>query len=236
MKSIVFISAMVLFLSNQVTTKSVLSIDSIKSSMDSIKNTDSITSVFNLDSFLLQPFDLYKFKSKKNGSLSGGANLKKYHFKPAFKGIAYRFFMFEPKTVNYIVDGKEMKHCKVGYVGLNKNRISFREDGLIIKTYQPNDKFKNKYINPNEVLIELTAKYNDFDLPELAFVGLDSIAIVKQLGKEMFYKNSSLIYTKDNVAFILKLKQSKAEWIRYVLLADILELEIENSELFNADN
>jgi hypothetical protein len=187
------------------------------------------------DSFLSKPFNLYLFKKKKNGSLSGGSPIKSYYFKPAFKGIYYRFNMFEPKTVNYIVDGREMRHSNVGYIGTNKQMISFREDGLLIVTFQPNDKFRDMYLNPNEILIDLIARYNDFDLPELAFVGLDSIEIKKQLGQETFYKNNCLVYTKDNIALILKLFHRRVEWIRYIVLAKKLEFETEINDLYKVD-
>ncbi len=188
-----------------------------------------------LDSFLLTPFDLYAFKSKKNGSNSGGAGFKSYHYKPPFPGIGYRFFMFQPKTVNLISNGREMRHQAAGYFGTNKKNISMKYDGLVVLTFQPNDSFKNKYLNPNELLIELTARHNDFDLPEMAFVGLDSISIIKQFGKETFYKNQCLVYTYDNLAFILKLENAKVEWIRYIRLASKLDVKTENEHLYKLD-
>ncbi|MCC7454581.1 MAG: hypothetical protein IT222_10475 [Crocinitomix sp.] len=191
--------------------------------------------MLNTDSFLIKPFDLFTFKSKKNTSLSGGVTFNHYHFKPDFRGTGYRFFMFQPKTTNYIDDGKEMKHSNAGYIGKNKELISFKEDGLVIKTFQPNDKYQDDYLNPNEVLIELTAKFNDFDLPEMAFVGLDSTTIIKELGQQSFYKHHSLVYVKDNYALILKLKQGVVEWLRYIVLAEKLEYESAIKELFELE-
>jgi hypothetical protein len=86
-----------------------------------------------------------------------------------------------------------------------------------------------------EVLIELIAKYNDFDLPELSFVGLDSISITKQLGKQTFYKNNCIVYTKNNKALILKLNNKKVEWLRYIVLAEKLEFEADNFNIYNVD-
>jgi hypothetical protein len=118
--------------------------------LDSILSIDSNNLILNIniDSFLIKPFDLLTFKLKKNGSLSSGANFKDYHFKPDFEGVGYCFFMFEPKNTNIIIDGKEIKHSKVGYLGRDKANLAILEDGLKIKTFQPNDEFKNNYLNP----------------------------------------------------------------------------------------
>lgn len=204
-------------------------------SVDSPKEPVAINPVLTkTDSFLLNPFDLYAFKSTKNGSNSGGAAFKSYHHKPPFPGIGYRFFMFQPKTPN-MQDGSNIRHVAAGYSGTNKKNISMNHDGLLIRTFQPNDSFKHKYHNPNEVLIELTAMHNDFDLPEMAFVGLDSLSIIKQLGKETFYKNQCLIYTVENIAFILKLKNTKVDWIRYIRLAGKFENYANDNRLYQLD-
>lgn len=187
------------------------------------------------DSFLLYPFDLYQFKLKKNGSHSSGAYFKNYHFKPPMMGVGYSFFLFEPKKVNYVSNGLEMRHEKVGYIGMNKERLSFLEDGLIIKTFQPNDKYHHKYQNPNEVLIEVEAKHNDFDLPELAFIGLSTNQVREKLGKETFMKNDCLVYTKDNIALILKMSADGIQWLRYIVLSKSLQIDSDLRELYQID-
>jgi hypothetical protein len=187
------------------------------------------------DSFLLHPFDLYQFKLKKYGSNSSGAYFKNYHFKPPIKGVGYSFFLFNPKEVNYIRDGLEMRHEKVGYIGRNKERLSFLEDGLIIKTFQPNDKYQHKYRNPNELLIEVEAKHNDFDLPELAFIGLSTKQVREKLGKETFMKNDCLVYTKDNFALILKISTNGIQWLRYIVLSKSLQIDSDLWELYQID-
>jgi hypothetical protein len=124
-----------------------------------------------------------------------------------------------------------MRNSKVGYIGSNKKMISYREDGLLIKTFQPNDEFKNQYLNPNEVLIEVMAKYNDFDLPELAFVGLDSITIVKRLGEPDLMKNNCMVYQHNNKVLILNLSNKKVKWLKYVNMKKEIEFS-KNKSLF----
>ena len=186
------------------------------------------------DSFLINPFDLYKFKKKKYGALSGGESFENYHYKPKQKGgIGYYFYMFEPRSANY---SKNMRRSDVGYIYYGDRRLKrkvLNQLGLVIKTYQPNDKFKNKYLNPNEIMIELTAQYNDYDLHEMDFVGLDSLEIVKQFGKESFYKRNCMVYTKDNIALILNINNNRVDWFRYVLLAEKLEKDSEHEGLYN---
>lgn len=189
---------------------------------NSVVNRDSV------NEFLSEPFDLYAFKRKKNGSLSGGVSFKDYHFKPSIRHVGYRFFMFEPRNTNYVVDGREMRHSKVGYSGASKENLRFSEDGLVVKTVQPFDKYKDKYDNPNEILIEVVAKYNDFDLPELAFIGLDSLSIIKSLGVPDFYRMKCLIYQYKNKALILKLNYKSVIWLKYVSLKPGVELAGEN--------
>ena len=65
------------------------------------------------------------------------------------------------------------------------------------------------------------------------FVGLDSVRIIKQFGQESFYKNNCMVYTKDNIALILKIKKNRVEWFRYVILADELKLEAKKEGLYN---
>lgn len=189
----------------------------------------------NIDSFLKKPFELYAFKQKKQGSLSSGAYFEDYHFKPTVPGTGYSFFMFQPKETNYTIDGKALRHSKVGYIGSNKKRISLKEDGLTIKTFQPDNQFKDKFLNPNEILIEVVAKHNDFDLPELAFVGLDIKSVQDKLGQEKTFKNECLVYFTENRALILKVNQERVEWLRYILVHDRFEKHLENENLYTAE-
>lgn len=188
------------------------------------KGSKKVVNRDSINEFLNKPFDLFEFKKSKNGSLSAGAAFKEYHFKPDFKYVAYQFFMFEPKTINYIDDGKEIRHQKIGYIGRSKDNTCFLEDGIVITTIQPLDKYKNQYLNPNEILIELVAKYNDFDLPEFAFVGLDSLSITNKLGPPYLYEQKCLIYQNKSKALILKIKNSRVIWLKYIYLKEGIDI------------
>lgn len=156
--------------------------------------------VSNIDSFLLKPFDLYKFKQIKGGSNSGGGDKRPYFFKPNYKGIYYSFFYFMPMT---------------GYIG---NNIIKTENGLHITTFKPLGKYKNDYLDPNEELIEVIARYNDFDLPELAFIGLDTIQLRRLLGKESFSEGNCFFYVFKDRALILPLKNGNVHRLKYLHL------------------
>ncbi|TNE81472.1 MAG: hypothetical protein EP332_03525 [Bacteroidetes bacterium] len=144
--------------------------------------------------------------------------------------------MFEPKEVNYVSDGRAMRHSAAGYIGTNKKNISLKEDGLVIKTFQVNNKYVDKFLNPTEELIELTAKHNDFDLPELAFIGLDSSQIIQRLGSASFFQEHALVYSYRNLALIFKLEMGKVLWLRYIKLAKPVLKENLAKELFTLTN
>ncbi len=175
----------------------------------------------HIDSFLLKPFDLYNFKKKKGGTNSGGCNKKSYFFKPVFKpdlkGMYYSFFLFPPLK---------------GYIGNSKDKIVKMMDGLEITTYKPLGKYQNKYLDPEEILIEVIAQYNDFDLPELAFIGLDTIEIKKQLGGNYFVKNGCMVYSHSDRALIFGLQKSKIKWLKYVHLNTPLTPDVKLEDIY----
>ncbi len=185
----------------------------------------------DIDSFLAKPFDLLSFKAKKNGSNWGITELKDYHDQSIFKGQGLKFFMFEPKAVNYVSNGRKMRRSNLGYIGKIKINYAFLEDGLILKTLRPISK-EYSFSDPNEVLIELTAKYNDFDLSEMAYVGIDSSEIVQIFGKQSFYKKDCLVYANNKAAFVLHLKNGVVDWLKYVRLSPKIKNSSGIDELF----
>src|ERR1019366_1585935 len=130
-----------------------------------------VSQISSTDSFLIKPFDLYKFKKKEGESHSGGSEKMPYYFKPAYQGMYYAFFMFS-----------DMK----GYLGTRKDFAIRSENGLTITTYKPLGKYQDQYLDPTEKLIEVKAMLNNFNLPELAFVGLDTLAVKQRLAEESF--------------------------------------------------
>ncbi len=194
--------------------KSILKISSDTNSVKDKSPIQVIGKVYYIDSFLLKPFDLYKFKNKVGRSNSGGTEKKSYRFKPEYEGVYYSFFMFS-----------KLK----GYLGSRKEDTLQREDGLTIITFKPFGKWQNDYFDPTEELIEVEAKFNSFYLPELAFVGLNKTDIKEHLGAPSFEINNCFVYTFRDRALILKLNNGKVNWLRYIHLKS----ELTNDKIFD---
>ncbi len=161
---------------------------------------DSLT--LTTKKLLTQPFDLYSFKKKKGQSNSGGHGETKNFLKPG-KGIYWGFMLFPPIA---------------GYIGSVPSTDIHLEDGLQMITFQPPDKYQNKYLNPNETLIQVTERYNDIDLPELAFVGLGKKIIEKKLGPCSLQKKDCLIYFDGQNILTLHLQNGRTNWLKYTRL------------------
>jgi len=108
-----------------------------------------------------------------------------------------------------------------GYLGKNKNDTVEMDNGIDIIGYRPKE-YGYSWNCPDEILIQLIENCNDFDLPEVAFVGLDTIDVVKKLGKGYFVKDSCMVYNNNNAALILKVNdEKKVEWLKYILLKEL---------------
>jgi hypothetical protein len=160
----------------------------------------------SLDALLRNPFDLHKFKKAKGPSNSGGADLRYYYFKPDEDGVYFRFFLFT-KKMGYVYDSREHKRHPVR-----------PGTGLQIITYKPKGKYFEDYFDSNETLIEVSASYNDEDLPELAFVGLDTLIIKQKLGLEFIRKDSCFIYAKENNVLVLRVAEGVVKCLKYTRL------------------
>ncbi len=167
--------------------------------------------------FLLNPFDLYRFKQKEGQSNSGSGGPKGYYFKPNDKGWYCSFFLF---------------HNLKCYRGKNKNTTFENKQGLKITTYKPFGKYQEEYADPTEELIEVEAKANFIELPELAFVGLDTTEVVTQLGQKSFIQNNCLVYAYDDRALILGLEGSMVKWLKYVHLNTALTIDKKMDQLY----
>ena len=157
----------------------------------------------DIDSFLKNPFDLQKFKKKKGSSNSGLVRPQDYFYKPKEKGVFFRFFLFYPR--GFIYDRNE-----------NKKIYVRPSDGLEVVTYKPLGKYRDTFIDPTETPIQVTANYNDPDLPELALVGLDSITIKKKLGEPLVRKDSCYIYLHKEYGLALRVSKGVVEWLHYL--------------------
>ncbi|MGB0869636.1 MAG: hypothetical protein ACPGSD_08555 [Flavobacteriales bacterium] len=176
----------------------------VKEKQDLSVNRDSI------NDFLDNPFDLYQFKKIKKMSNSGGGRQEDYFLKPNKDGMYYRYFLFSRRQ---------------GYLGTNRDRIIRKEDGLEITVYKELGKYQYEFIDPTEELIEVKANFNDFGLPELAFVGLDSVTMIKKLGNPDLTKNNCMMYKHNNKALILNLSYKRVKWLKYVVLKKGIDIE-----------
>ncbi|MBX7205996.1 MAG: hypothetical protein K1X81_11285 [Bacteroidia bacterium] len=159
-----------------------------------------------VDNLLTTPFDLQNFKKVKGQSNSGNAIKRTYYLKPDTNGMYYRFFMFRPMTGNrYIAGGKLTIES-----GL--------KNGLEIITFKPFGKYQYDYYDPTETLIEVIAHYNDKDLPELAFIGLDTLSIKSKLGNKFLRKNGCFIFHHDKNVLTLKINNGAIDWLKYTRL------------------
>ena len=156
-----------------------------------------------IDDLLKNPFDLQKFKQIKKSSNSGGYGKKTYFYRPNQKGVYYAFFLFSPLF---------------GYIGEDTNKKVYSEAGLEIVTFKPSGKYQYQYLDPTETLIQVIENFNDRDLPELAFVGIDTVKIQKKLGTEFIRADSCYIYEKERNALLLRISKGKVKWLKYVRL------------------
>lgn len=171
---------------------------------------------FSLDKFLAKPFDLQAFKKKKIQSNSSGGKGKPYYYRPAGKGIYYDFFLFE----------------KCGdYIGKTPGTDLRLEDGLVITTFKPPGKNQHMYLDPAETLIELTSRYNDPDLPELAFHGIDTTQVKTKLGEPGIRKPGWIIYASGTNALLLHETRGRINFLRFIRLNFKLTAETIPAEL-----
>lgn len=158
---------------------------------------------FSLEKFLAKPFDLQAFKKKKIQSNSSGGKGKSYYYRPGGKGIYYAFFLFEK--------------CG-GYVGKVPGTDLRLEDGLVITTFKPPGKNQHMYLDAAETLIELTSRYNDPDLPELAFHGIDTAQVKIKLGEPGIRKPGWIIYASGTNALLLHETRGRINFLRFIRL------------------
>jgi hypothetical protein len=164
--------------------------------------TDTAKISIQTKKLLVQPYDLNAYKKKKKDSNSSSAVKEPYFLKPD-KGVYWHFMLFRFGN---------------GYIGSVPSKDLFLENGIEIITFQPPGKYQNKYTNPDETLIQTTLRYNDIDLPELAFVGIDTNKIIKKLGQPDLEKSNCFIYFHDKNILTLHIKNGKTNWLKYTRL------------------
>jgi hypothetical protein len=152
---------------------------------------------------LENPFDLKQFKKIKRSSNSGISTPEKYHFKPGAKGRYFYFFLFQaPGAFVYSAKGDKKDRVRSG-------------SGFQIVTFKPDGKYQDAFLDPTETLIEVVTAYNDPDLSELAFVGLDTLVIKEKLGMAFIRKNGCFIYANENNALVLNVSSGVVKCLKY---------------------
>jgi hypothetical protein len=159
-----------------------------------------------IDGLLKAPFDLQQFKKKKGQSNSGRRKPEPYYFKPTAKGMYFGFFLFRINSDN-------------------PDYAWMTEQGISIITYKPYGKYQNDYLDPTETLIEIQTRCNDDYLPELAFIGMDSLKIKHKLGDPFLRKNNCFIYSKGTSSLVLKFANKSVMWVKYTHLNSSLTAE-----------
>ncbi len=175
---------------------------------DTIAVTDySIPPKRNVDSLLLNPFNLAAYKRKKRGANSSGGGSEAYFFRPDTAGMYYSYFLFHlPPENKYL--GKD-----------TSNRVSngpSNTGGREITVFKPDDADQSMYNDPNEVLIEFTQWINDTDLPELAYVGWTEKEIDEEFGKPDFQKDNKILYTFQDRILVFSIHNGNVNWLKYV--------------------
>ncbi len=168
-------------------------------------------SLQSLDALLNKPIDVIAFKKAKGQSNSGGAKKQSYYFKPKQKGFYMSFGLFNSNKTYY---GSDTAH-KIKNI-----------NALYMVTYKPLGKYQDDFIDPNETLIEFCASYNDIDLPQLAFIGLDTVQVKNKLGNNFIRKANCFVYTKNKNALVLLINGKVVSKLKYTRLN--LEIKQDN--------
>lgn len=180
----------------------------------------------SVERLLQNPFDLQKFKKAKGPSNSGLADTKTYFIKPDSKGRYFYFFLFRAPGA-FVYSGEKSKKTVV------RSGSGFR-----MVTYKPLGKYQDDYFDPTETLVEVEASYNDPDLPELAFVGLDTLSVKLALGEHFIRQKDSFIYASNNSVLLLNIREGKVKCLKYARISQIFSQDNVSPELLemNCEN
>ena len=171
-----------------------------------------------MDSLLSDPFDLASYKKKKRGALSGGNRLQSFHHKPDTVGLYYGY---------WLIGGR-----REGYIGKNKTPRVKEFNPVQLLVYKPKDKDWKMYNDLNEILIEFTAIYNDFALPELAYIGWTKDEILEEFDNPSFEKNECLVYYNNQKALVLHLAKNKVDWLKFIHLNKSIDVQMELPKMY----
>ena len=111
------------------------------------------------------------------------------------------------------------------YLADRKDKRLYSREGLEITTYKPLGKYRGDYLDPTEELIEFSARSNNINIPELAFVGMDSSYVTKKLGSRYTIKNNCCIYLHKDRVLVLGLQARTIVWLKYIHLNQAYTLD-----------
>jgi hypothetical protein len=147
----------------------------------------------NLTSFLENPLDLQKFKSKKNRNVTTSVtNGLKYQYHPAINDSIFYGY-------NFITDS-------IGPKGINE---------IVVFKYGEN---KHRFEDETEILIEMRIFNKDSDLGKANLIGLSKTELESEFGIEYLTFANGIAYSNKNIVLILELDKSKVNSYRYVIL------------------
>jgi hypothetical protein len=147
----------------------------------------------NLTSFLENPIDLQKFKSKKNRNVTTSVtNGLRYQYHPAINDSIFYGY-------NFITDS-------IGPKGINE---------IVVFKYGEN---KHRFEDETEILIEMRIFNKDSDLGKANLIGLSKTELESEFGIEYLTFANGIAYSNKNIVLILELDKSKVNSYRYVKL------------------
>ncbi|WP_299117479.1 hypothetical protein [uncultured Winogradskyella sp.] len=158
-----------------------------------IEKAEKPTENLKLISFLENPIDLQKFKSKNNGNVTTSVNNGlKYQYHPAINDSIFYGY-------NFITDS-------IGSKGINE---------IVVFKYGEN---KHRFEDETEILIEMRILNKDSDLGKANLIGLSKTALESEFGNDYLALDNGIAYSNKNKVLILELDKSKVNSYRYIKL------------------
>ncbi len=147
-----------------------------------------------LISFLKNPIDLHKFKSKNNGNVTTSVNNGlKYQYHPAINDSIFYGY-------NFITDS------------IGPNRIN----EIVVFKYGEN---KHRFEDETEILIEMRIFNKDSDLGKANLIGLSKTELESEFGNDYLTFDNGIAYSNKNKVLILELENSKIKSYNYIKLS-----------------
>uniref|UniRef100_UPI0024922CBE hypothetical protein n=1 Tax=Winogradskyella eximia TaxID=262006 RepID=UPI0024922CBE len=159
-----------------------------------IEKAEKPTGNSKLISFLENPIDLQKFKSKNNGNVTTSVNNGlKYQYHPAINDSIFYGY-------NFITDS-------IGPKGINE---------IVVFKYGEN---KHRFEDETEILIEIRIFNKDSDLGKANLIGLSKTELESEFGNDYLTFDNGIAYSNKNKVLIFELGKSIVNSYKYVKLS-----------------